>query len=292
MAPSECQLRHACRVVVVNWNSGPRLQRCVRSIPKQFEVVVVDNASRDFAPQLDPRPDLAVIRNNRNEGFAGAANRGAAGCTREFMLFVNPDVSFADECSADPLLILLRERPTAAAATGRLVAPSAASHEGMTRPDTGLVHSLPTLSSALANVLFFDELFGKSRPHLSATVVSRIEQAPGACFMIRRSVFEELEGFDSSFYPAWFEDVDLCKRLFNRGLEILYQPRAVFHHEGGYSTGQMGRRRFNRIFYGNMIRYFRKHHGLMAAMILGMAVALGNVLRGILYHSGRGEAHD
>ncbi|MBI3940138.1 MAG: glycosyltransferase [Acidobacteria bacterium] len=290
MTALESELRRACRVVIVNWNSGARLRRCVQSIPLQFEVVIVDNASSDLTPQ-DPWPqNLAIIRNTQNEGFAGAANRGAAGSNREFLLFLNPDVSFANECSADSMLALLEKYPAAAAATGRLVDPLCGASAGKERRrDIPLIRPLPTLLSALSDVLFLDELLGSFMPRFPETEACRIEQAPGACLLIRRRVFEALGGFDAAFYPAWFEDVDLCRRLVNRGLEIFYQPLAVFYHEGGYSARRMGRREFNRAFYGNMVRYFRKHHGPAAALALSMAVPLGNTLRG-LHAAGRSHS--
>ncbi|HEY3130455.1 MAG TPA: hypothetical protein VGL91_13425, partial [Acidobacteriota bacterium] len=96
--------------------------------------------------------------------------------------------------------------------------------------------------------------------------------------------FEELGGFDASFYPAWFEDVDLCRRLRDRRIKIFYHPEAVFYHEGGYSARQMTGPEFNRIFYRNMIRYFEKHHGRAAAATLKAAVPLGNAARRILHH--------
>ncbi|MBI4457001.1 MAG: glycosyltransferase [Acidobacteria bacterium] len=329
---SEILLRKACRVVIVNWNSGSRLHHCLESIPSEFQVVVVDNASSDHSlddlcnqDRLEDRSqpksltgsngeaslgchlskwqrshrqprDLRIIRNQQNEGFAGAANRGAAGCASEFLLFLNPDVSFCCETSADVMLCLLRVRPRAAAATGRLVHwPHRRSGGRRPRRSCNLICPLPTLWSALSNVLFFDEVLQRpmvrrmSPKDLCSTVSpeesepERIQQAPGACLLIRRAIFEKLGGFDSSFHPAWFEDVDLCKRLANLGLEIFYHPQAVFRHEGGYSVDLIGEPEFNRIFYCNMIRYFKKHHGPGAVVFLRAAVSIGNAMRRLFH---------
>ena len=220
-----------------------------------------------------------LVRNPRNEGFAAAANLGAANCSRDFLLFLNPDVVFASQASADPMLRLLQERQDAAAATGKLVAPLPNSSS---QPATDLVRPFPTLASALADILFLDELGTKPRQRQFG--IREIDQAPGACLLIRRTAFEELGGFDPLFYPAWFEDVDLCRRLKDRGMKIFYHPESVFYHEGGYSARQMSGPQFNRIFYRNMIRYFEKHHGRLATAILKTAAVVGNAVRRIWHH--------
>jgi GT2 family glycosyltransferase len=174
----------------------------------------------------------------------------------------------------------LREQPTVAAVTGCLIPPESISPEKEFRSFPDLIRPLPTLWSALADILFLDELGRKQQRCPSG--MTPIEQAPGACLLIRRSVFEELGGFDSRFYPAWFEDVDLCKRIRERGLQISCQPRSRFYHEGGYSVGRMSGAEFNRIFYGNMARYFEKHHSTIASAILRVAVPLGIFARRLL----------
>ncbi len=283
-------LRQRCRIVIVNWNSGNRLRQCLRSIPSGFEVVVVDNASEDLKQSGIPLQGFQcapfLIRNLRNEGFAGAANLGATGCDRDFLLFLNPDVAFAGDVSADAMLRLLQERPDGAAATGKLMLPP--THTA-SQGAVSLIRPLPTLSSALADILFLDELGTKASQCPSG--VAEIAQAPGACLLIRRRIFKELGGFDASFYPAWFEDVDLCRRLRDRGLKIFYQPESVFYHEGGYSTRRMTGSEFNRIFYGNMIRYFEKHHGKLATATLKIAVPMGNAARRVLHRFRRSTKH-
>ena len=273
---ADSRLREACRVVIVNWNSGARLGRCLQSIPDQFEVVVVDNASADLAAGELPASAL-LLRNEANEGFAAAANRGARGATREFLLFLNPDVEFAAPDSADSMLSLLCARSAIAVATGRLLTTKPEQQGSRTRGKP-LILPLPTLASALADILFLEELLG-SPPQPDGRAACRIEQAPGACLLIRRSLFEAVGGFDPLFYPAWFEDVDLCKRLAGLGWEVWFQPRSLFRHEGGYSAGRLGQTEFNRIFYRNMVQYFRKHHGGGAAAVVRMAAVLGNVAR-------------
>jgi GT2 family glycosyltransferase len=95
---------------------------------------------------------------------------------------------------------------------------------------------------------------------------------------VRRSVFERVGGFDETFVPAWFEDVDLCARLLQHG-QILYWPASTFVHSGGAAARRLGYDAFLPIYYGNAHRYWRKHRGAAAALCYRMLVAIGMALR-------------
>jgi GT2 family glycosyltransferase len=77
--------------------------------------------------------------------------------------------------------------------------------------------------------------------------------------MIRRDAYDEVGGFDEQFYPAWYEDVDFCERVKAKGWDIYFARNAEFLHEGGYSAAAMGAPSFLNSYYGNQVRYARKH---------------------------------
>ena len=106
-----------------------------------------------------------------------------------------------------------------------------------------------------------------------------VEQPAAACLMISRSALESIGGFDEYFYPAWFEDVDLCRRIRNQGGRIQYRPEAVFLHQGGYSLQRLEYQNFLESFYSNQIRYFRKHHGPQSARRVRRIILAGLLLR-------------
>ena len=93
--------------------------------------------------------------------------------------------------------------------------------------------------------------------------------------MIRRDAYDEVGGFDEQFYPAWYEDVDFCQRLKSKGWEIYFAPTAEFQHEGGYSAAAMGSQNFLRSYYGNQLRYARKHFGALGAAAVRTSIAVG-----------------
>ena len=100
-----------------------------------------------------------------------------------------------------------------------------------------------------------------------------------ACLVVERSKFEAVGGFDETFHPAWFEDVDLAQRLRSQGLPLLYWPSAVFRHGLGSSVPRLGYGEFLSIYYRNLLRYLAKHHGKLWVFAARGTLAIGMGLR-------------
>lgn len=100
--------------------------------------------------------------------------------------------------------------------------------------------------------------------------------------MLRRSIFKDLGGFDQRFYPAWFEDVDLCFRLWQAEHRLYLLPDARFVHRGAESLSQLSLPEFLGCIYRNQRRYFAKHHGPVAEFMVRVAVFSGMILRLLL----------
>jgi GT2 family glycosyltransferase len=97
--------------------------------------------------------------------------------------------------------------------------------------------------------------------------------------MVRRDAFDAVGGFDEQFYPAWYEDVDFCRRLTTAGWEIYFAPKAEFLHEGGYSRTRLGPDRFAQAYYSNQLRYSRKHLGAAARAAVRASIVAGMIVR-------------
>ncbi len=97
--------------------------------------------------------------------------------------------------------------------------------------------------------------------------------------MIRRDAYEEAQGFDEQFYPAWYEDVDFCRRVKAQGWEIFFLPAAEFLHSGGYSAETLGSESFLGAYYSNQIRFARKHFGAVGSVAVRASVAAGMIGR-------------
>lgn len=274
-------------IVIVNWNSGPFLEKCVLSLLKHAEgnqIIVVDNASADssldFAANLDASP--TILRNKENLGFAAANNIGWRQSKGEPILFLNPDTE-SRPYAVSRLARTLMQDATIWAAGGKLVSPSEEHQVGFN------VRAFPTISSVAAEMLLLDEIWPGNRWSRRYRVsdwdhgsVLEVDQPAAACLMVRRSVLERIDGFDESFRPAWFEDVDLCRRIRDNGGRIVFDPGAEFLHHGGSSLKHLAREEFLEYFHINQLRYFRKHHGEEAARRVRRLVTTGMYLRAVL----------
>jgi GT2 family glycosyltransferase len=106
-----------------------------------------------------------------------------------------------------------------------------------------------------------------------------VEQPAGALLLFRRSVWEQLGGFDERFRPAWFEDVDFCRRLRDLGYSIELVPEVTALHQGGHSVGGLPAGRRIGYWYGSLLRYAAKHFQPAAFRMVCLAVVAGSVLR-------------
>lgn len=271
-------------IVIVNWNSGPLLEKCVNSLRRyapQYPTVIIDNASTDDSLEFaDAIPGvLSIIRNQSNLGFAAACNIGWRATTAEYVLFLNPDT----ECLPGSIEILNQTMASGEnvwAAGGHLV-----DRSGIHQADFN-VRSFPNIPRLAAEMLLLDGIaravFVRRGNRHGVDAAVEVDQPAAACLMVTREALERIGGFDERFHPAWFEDVDLCRRIRSLGGRILYQPAAVFRHQGGYSLRRMARITFLEHFHTNQIRYFRKHFGNRAAARVKRWIVMGLLLRGAL----------
>ena len=278
--------------VIVNWNSGRHLGRLLGSLEvlgeELAEVLVVDNASTDqSADAAADFPRVRLLRMQGNLGFAAAANRGIAGTNTRFVLLLNPDL----ELNPGSVRSLYREmdrRPKTAIVSGELT-----DREGVPQTDFQ-IRPLPTGWSVIRDVLFLDELlrgltkpFRRSQVDLfpsaasidSNTQAVEVEQPAAAFWLLRKEAWEAVGGFDEQFQPAWFEDVDFCKRVRAAQLQILHFPgySAAIHH-GGLALDRLGYEHFIEIYYSNLLRYLKKHHRT-GYPLLWLAAQMGSWIR-------------
>jgi len=271
-------------IVVVNWNSGELLERCVRSLLRcapDCEIVLIDNASQDASFNFIEGVEntILVMRNSRNAGFAAACNQGWRAAHGDLILFLNPDAE-ALPGSIAALAGQIEKDPQVWAIGGRLL------DDTKSNETSASVRAFPSVASVAAEMLLLDEIWPRNPwtrryrmadwKHDSARDV---DQPAAACLVVRRSALESLGGFDEDFWPAWFEDVDLCRRIRTAGGRIGFEPRALFSHHGAVSLRSLTAEEFMRFYYSNMIRYFVKHHGRTAAARVRRLIIAGLYLR-------------
>jgi len=257
-------------IVVVAWRSGDDVRRLAAALPDEpaCELVVVDN-SGDLELPGAPSERVRVLRPGRNLGFAGGSNAGAAAARGALLLFLNPDARPRPDACAR-LRAAFARHPEAAGLAPRLVGP-----DGLPQARWQL-RALPSPLSLLAHAFFWNPTRGPLVEPVEGTPVA---QPAAAALALRRAAFEAVGGFDPEFHPAWFEDVDLARRLAARGLVVLYAPAAEFDHRGGSSVPALGYGGFLAAYDRNLARYLAKHHGTGWALLFRLLVPVGALLR-------------
>jgi GT2 family glycosyltransferase len=195
------------------------------------------------------------------------------------VLLLNPDVeliggldSLAAEC----------EKPKVAAAGAKLLGEDGRPQQGF------MLRRFPTPPALAFEVTGLNRLWPGNPVNrryrcldVDAGLTADVEQPAGAFLMIRRRVWRELGGFDESFRPVWFEDVDFLKRAAAAGYRIRYVPSAVAKHVGGHSVAQVPSALRQLYWYGNLLMYVAKHFSRAGRLAVCLALMLGSVIRAI-----------
>jgi N-acetylglucosaminyl-diphospho-decaprenol L-rhamnosyltransferase len=274
-----------CSAIIVTYNSAASIAPCLEALAREdCQIVVVDNASHDETVQLVEEfvawHPVHLVSNSENIGFACAVNQAARDISGDVLLLLNPD-AIAEPGAVKALLECL-ESTGAVAIGGALL-------ETNGQPARGFAfRRLPTLASLLFEVMLVNRLWPRNPVNrwyrcLDAdySLQQEVEQPAGACLAITRAAWQSIGGFDEQFFPVWFEDVDLCKRLLGSGGQITYCPAARFRHSGGHSVGKLPFRDKQIFWYGNMLRYARKYFSSGQVATLRAGIVVGTLLRSI-----------
>ena len=231
-------------VVIVNWNTGTYLRRCLDSLRVASESIelgrafVVDNASTDnSADDLPDVPSMTVLRNRLNIGFAAACNQAARLGTASYVLFLNPDTVLMPGALRAAVGFMESESGARYGVCGGLVL-------GEDGSPGFSASRFPTLTNVTAGLLRLDRLAprGIASRHLRADELSAsgpVDQVIGAFFLVRRDLFERLDGFDERYF-LYFEEVDFCLRARDLGWPTYFLREARVHHVGNVSAHRSG----------------------------------------------------
>ncbi len=256
-------------IVVVSWHSEDDVEALCSALPadnSRFECLVVDNGS--LRPLKLP-PFVRLIEPGKNLGFAGGSNLGAREARAPLLLFLNPDAR-VDERNLEALLRAFESYPEVAGLAPRMVDSTGRSlHRWALR-------RLPRPLDLLRLAAWTEPTLGVVEEPPAGAIV---EQPAAAAWALRREAFDTVAGFDESFHPAWFEDVDLARRLDERNLLTRYALQATVRHGVGASVSELGFARFLWLHDRSLVRYARKHHGAAFAGVLRAALVLGATLR-------------
>lgn len=265
MSPSSVELAG----IVVHWHGQGPLRDLVAAWPLEdprFELLVVDNGSLE--PLTLPAP-VRLLTPGRNLGFAGGVNYGLRHTSAPLLLLLNPDAR-PETGALDSLLRGFCRNPEASGLAPRLLGP---------RGEPQFAWQLRSLPTPWGLVLQTLLLPGARAPRREPPPLTPVEQPAAAALALRRQALSAVGGLDETFFPAWFEDVDLAHRLRESGHRIVYWPEACFSHQLGGSLPSLGYGPFLWIYYRNLVAYLTKHHGGPWPPIARVALVVGLTLR-------------
>jgi GT2 family glycosyltransferase len=269
-------------VVIVVWNAKSYVIECLESLREHCqqvcsEVIVVDNASTDGTPELvaEMFPELKLIRNPENLGFAKANNIGIAQTSGEYICLVNSDVKFIDDC-VSPMVRYLGDHPAVGMLGPKMLAAS-----GEVRRST---MRFPTVWNSFCRAVGLDSLFKGSRSFggllmsdFNHRTTAPVEVLNGWFLLLRRSAVERVGLLDPQFF-MYGEDVDWCYRFRQVGELVVFFGEAGAIHYGGASSANAPLRFYLELYRATW-QYCRKHHGGLAQFGFLGAFALHHSIR-------------
>lgn len=240
------------KAVVVTHNNEETIRSCLESLQRNgvADIVVVDNTSSDQTAKTLGNLPVKLVVNKENVGFARAANQGAQSITdyrlpiTDYILFLNPDAALQPGSLAGAVSYL-QQHPQVGAA-GLLLCDKTG------RPERDAFGSEVTPLS-----LFTRHLKKYKLPITDYRLPIKCAWVSGGALLVRRSVFEDIGGFDQQFFMYW-EDVDFCRRVRGAGRTVVIIPAARVVHRRGHSLLD-GRRKVT-LYDQSADRYFRKHY--------------------------------
>ncbi len=254
-------------IIIVSWNVREDLNRCLRSLKEkppseEYEVIVVDNGSADGTVESIQNlfPEVQLIANKENRGFAAANNQGIAKSKGKYIFFLNPDTIIESDC-LDILTSFMDENEDVGACGPKLLYGDGSMQRSVRRFPSfrGALHRHTVLKFL---GIFKDEYRKWVMRDFKYDRQTEVDQLMGAALMTRRSIIDNIGMMDEIFF-VYYEEVDLCYRIKQAGWRIVFLPEAQIIHLGGRSSGQVPVDK-TIMAMTSLIKFFKKHRSKFA----------------------------
>jgi GT2 family glycosyltransferase len=258
-------------IIIVTWNSQEYIRNCLDSIflssgNFSSEVIMVDNGSSDQTAEIVEEfyPQVNLIQNKTNLGYAKANNQGLEEAKGEYILLLNPDTQVLE----DALFLmyeLMEQNPKVGALGPKLLNP-----DKSVQPSC---REFPTFSTLVWEFSGLSRLFPRSKTfgrwrmgYFDFDKAREVDQPMGSCLMLRKETLENVGIFDENF-EIFFNDVDLCYRIKKSGWKIYFYPEAkVIHHKG--ASTRKAKARMIWLSHLAFYKFFKKHKPGLANRLL------------------------
>jgi hypothetical protein len=268
-----------CTIVIVSYNCRQALQTCLLTLTSAGDpppILVVDNGSTDGTTEMIARdfPTVQLIQNTENHGFAAACNQGIRAGASDFILLLNPDTMLRP-ATLQKLMDTMRAQPTIGACGPRVL-----NTDGSLQPSC---RRFPTLGAIVCDELGLGRLFPHSRfakyrmNGWEHDKTRDVDQLMGSCLLLRRTMLEHIGLLDEQFF-LYFEDVDLCLRLWRTGWRVVFVADLTVTHLGGESSNTDPRNSLGHR-YSSLFAFYRKHYPKWHLPVLRLFVQITAVAR-------------
>lgn len=275
-------------VIIVNWNTKKLLKNCLDSFYKEtkrftFEIFVVDNSSSDGSAEMVENrfPEVILIKNKENVGFAKANNQAIQLAKGRFILFLNPDTVILNN-AISKMLGFIREKKEIGA-----VGPKLLNTDGSVQYECA--RNFPSLLAAFSSFFLLERYFPKSRlfgkrnlgwwNHEDGRAIPCLS---GACVIVRKEIIEKIGLFDEQI-PMFLDDVDLCYRIKKSDYNNYYLSSAEVIHVTGQSRKKAKNHKLLEVMYVQACDYFFQKHYKKSYFYLHKIITLfGSLFRMIL----------
>lgn len=251
-------------IIIVSYNVKFYLMQCLQSIRQsqgshEYEIIVVDNHSRDDSVKYVKRhfPEVVLIDNMHNVGFARANNQGIACAHGDYILLLNPDTLLGEDVLAS-CLDFMESHPAAGGIGVKMLTANGRkameSRRGIPTPLTSFF-KMSGLCARFPRSKVFAKYY---MSYLPWDTPQQIEIISGAFCMMRKEVLDRAGWLDEDFF-MYGEDIDLSYRLLKSGAENWYLPLSILHYKG--ESTKKSSFRYVHVFYQAMLIFLRKHYG-------------------------------
>ncbi len=270
-------------VIVISFNTVDLTRQCLKAVESALkdvsaEIMVVDNASTDGSVEMVRLefPQTKLLVNTGNVGFGAANNQAMKQACGEYFLLLNSDALLHSGALEAMLQAVSRHQQAA------VVAPQLLNRDGSLQRSCW---RFPSPWRTWAEALWISGLFA-NHPFLGDfrawkhDAERKVEWAIGACLLVRRRAYEQIGGFDESFF-MYAEETDWQQRMTNAGWEIWFTPEAQVVHLGG-ASGLGIKRAIAGHFYKSNDLYLLRHHGALGLLSARIATAFGSAARALV----------
>jgi GT2 family glycosyltransferase len=276
-------------ILIVNWNTRELLRDCLNSIYETveglaFDVIVVDNNSGDGSQEMVRQqfPQVQLIENAANVGFARANNQAIAASRGRYVLLLNSD-TIVQPGALRAMLTYADGYPDVGVVGAHLLNADGSFQASHTRFPTLRREFL--ILSGLGRLLF-GRWYPSHSPEQSRAVADA-DYVEGACMLARREAVDQVGGLDEGYF-MYAEEVDWCFSMRRAGWRVVYLPQARIVHLGGASSKSNTRR--EAVLYRSRVRFFRKHYGPVHATLLKGLIYTLTAVKMVWHRLRRGRA--